>query len=335
MNNGKPIIGFSLGDANGIGPEILMKAFSKPFLLERCIPVVFADPKIFIEYKKILGWDKFTFHQPRSKEDVHGKKLNVIPIPSENFSLQPGKPTEASGKLALASLLASIEALKEGSIDAVVTCPIHKANMPEEFTFGGQTEFYQIHFDASASLMLMVMESIRIAVATNHIPVSEVSDALTTDLIIQKLKLLRHSLHVDFGLVKPKIAVLGLNPHASEGGKIGREDLEVVYPAVEAFQQEPELVKGPFPADGFFGSGEFAKYDGILAMYHDQGLVPFKILAQGGGVNFTAGLPIIRTSPAHGTAFGLAGKGKAKPTSLMDATMLALQLLKQREDNLK
>ncbi len=327
----RPVIGITVGDINGIGPEIIVKTLSDPRIMDWCTPVVFGSTRVLSFYKKVADQDDFQYAQVKQEgKFIHGK-VNVVACWEDMVNLDPGKITTEAGQAALKSLVKAVEYLKAGHIHGIVTAPINKENIQSEsFNFPGHTEYFTKEFEASQSLMLMVSEKFRIGVATGHIPLKEVANSLSKELILEKLKIMDQSLRSDFGIQKSKIAVLGLNPHAGEGGLLGNEENETIKPVIIQFKKEGNLVFGPYPADGFFGSGMAQQYDGILAMYHDQGLVPFKALSFGSGVNYTAGLSIVRTSPDHGTAYDKAGKNGANPDSFRSALYLTIDIIKKR-----
>jgi 4-hydroxythreonine-4-phosphate dehydrogenase len=332
----KPVIGISIGDVNGIGPEIIIKALDDPRITRYCTPIIYANGSIISYYRKALDRQNFNFYQTKGFENVNHKKVNVFNTWDEKVDITPGESTKNGGLYAIKSLEQAVEDLKEEKIHALVTAPLSKELVIEAgFDFPGHTEYLANATNTAENLMMMVLDQLRVAVVTGHIPVQEIKDKLTGELIETKLEIMIRSLKSDFAIKKPKIAVLGLNPHAGENGKIGKEDQEIIHPVIEKFKDRGELIFGPYPADGFFGSTQHKNFDGVLAMYHDQGLIPFKILSQGEGINFTAGLPIIRTSPAHGTAFNLAGKDLADSTSMLNSIFLAIDLAKQKFDDLK
>ena len=326
-------VGITHGDINGIGYEIIIKTFAASYLLELCIPVVYGDSKVASYHKKAVDLKDFTFNLVKNAEQTKEKRVNIINVYDDEVKIELGTSTEIAGKLALLSLEQAVEDLKKHYIDVLVTAPINKNNIQSpQFKFPGHTEYLAQKFGKKDYLMLMVADTLKIGTVTGHIPLKEVSDSLTKDLILSKIQILNRSLIEDFGIRKPKIAVLGLNPHAGDCGLLGKEEQDIIVPAINSAFENNMLVFGPFPADGFFGSSEYKKYDGIIAMYHDQGLIPFKTLAFDAGVNFTAGLPIIRTSPAHGTAYDIAGKDIASPDSFKEAVLLALEIYKNRKE---
>ena len=328
----KPRIGITIGDVNGIGPEVTIKALADSRLLNQFTPVIFGSTKVLSYYKKAFDIKDFDYTQYRGDKLQHNK-INVVNCWEEMIEINAGQETREAGNAALLALTTSVDYLKKDLIDAVVTAPISKNNIQSEtFKFPGHTEFYTQNFEAKDSLMFLTSEGFRVGVVTGHIPLKDVSKKITKELIQQKLKIMEESLVKDFGIKKPRIAVMGLNPHAGENGLLGEEDEKVIRPAITELKNKGKLIFGPFPADGFFGKGDYKKFDGILAMYHDQGLVPFKTLAFNSGVNFTAGLPIIRTSPDHGTAFDIAGKGEADERSMREAIFMACDVYKNRQE---
>lgn len=333
----KPVVGISLGDFNGIGPEIIMKVFSDSRLQKICIPVVYGSNKILVKYKKILHFEEeISFHQIRSIAEIHTKKVNVVNCWEEDHEIQPGTATETSGKCAVLALEKAADDLFSGEIDALVTAPLNKKNTySEKFPFPGHTEFLIKKAGGHECLMMMISDALKVGLVTTHIPLAEVKKNLTKEKLITKINILYKSLKNDFAIAKPKIAVLGINPHAGEEGLLGKEEEEIISPIIEELKTKGLLIFGPFAADGFFGSGQFKKFDAVLAMYHDQGLIPFKTIAFENGVNFTAGLPVIRTSPDHGTAYDIAGKMIADENSLRQAIYSACDLFKAKNEAVK
>ena len=329
-----PVVGISIGDVNGIGPEVIIKALSDKRMLGLMTPVIFGSSKVISFYRKQLEYDRFNFMTIKGIDDIAYGKVNVINCWEEMVELEPGKVTGAGGNAAWLALKQATEALKEGKVDALVTAPINKHNIQnEEFTFAGHTEFLAKTFEVKDNLMLLVHQGLRVGVVTGHIPLQQVSQKLTREKVRHKIKMLEQSLRQDFDILKPTIAVLGLNPHAGEAGLLGTEEADIIQPVIDELKQKGMLVFGPFPADGFFGNYLYQKFDGVMAMYHDQGLIPFKTLAFEEGVNFTAGLPVVRTSPDHGTAYDIAGKGEASPVSMREALYLACDVVKSRKMN--
>jgi len=330
---GKPILGITAGDINGIGLEVVLKALSHPKVLNICVPVIYGSSKVVSYHKNIVQLDDLTFVGQRNADRLALDKVNVVNIWNDDVNITLGKPTDIGGTFAQQSLEAAVKDLKLGLIDAIVTAPIHKKSMQlAGFEHVGHTEYLTQEFNAKDSLMLLVADSLRVGLATAHIPLKDVSKSITKERLISKLRIFSETLRIDFGFERPNIAVLGLNPHAGEEGMLGDEEEKIIRPAIVECKKNGMMAFGPFPADGFFGSGQFNKFDGILAMYHDQGLVPFKALTFGNGVNFTAGISVIRTSPDHGTAFDLAGKNEADPSSFLHAMFTAIDLYRNRKE---
>ena len=329
----KPRVGITLGDMNGIGPEVTIKALSDSRLLSMIIPVIYGSSKVLAFYKKQLNIEEFNYSQVRNRGQYLPKSINVVTSWDENLEAQPGKASTQSGQAALQALKQAATDLKEGLLDALVTAPIDKHTIhSNEFPFKGHTEFLAEFFGAPNHLMLLVNDTLRVGLVTGHVPLREVAPLITRERVESKLKALEQTLRKDFGIVKPKLAILGLNPHASDGGVIGDEDEKILKPLINDLKNQGKTVFGPFPSDGFFGGGNYQKYDGILAMYHDQGLIPFKSMAFDTGVNFTAGLPVVRTSPDHGTAYPIAGKNQASENSMRQAIYSAIDILKIRQE---
>ena len=326
------IAGISHGDINGIGYEVIIKALSDPSINDFCTPVVYGSPKVAAYHRKALNISNFSFNNIRSVEEAHTRKANMINCLDDNTRVELGKSTTHGGEAALISLERAVADLLSGKIDVLITAPIDKHNVQSDnFQFNGHTEYLKSKAGAAEVLMFMIGETMRIGIATGHVPLSKVPSLITSDLLIKKLKLMNQSLMYDFGIRKPRIAVLGLNPHAGDNSLLGNEEAEIITPAIQQAKSAGILAFGPFPADGFFGAGSFTKFDGILAMYHDQGLTPFKALSFDAGVNFTAGLPFVRTSPVHGTAFPIAGKGEASENSFRQAIYLACEIIRNRQ----
>ncbi len=326
-------VGITIGDINGIGPEVIIKALSNPKILEFCIPIIYGSAKVMSYHKNIVKTVDFSFITTGDPERASSSKVNVINCWDEEVKIELGSTTQDGGKFAHIAMDRALTDAKEGKIDGIITAPINKEAMKlASFDYPGHTEFFTENLGKKDSLMMMVSDNIRIALASNHIPISKVSEVLTKEKLIHKLKILNRSLIEDFGIAKPVIAVLGLNPHAGDNGVIGTEEDEIIRPVIIEAKKNGVHAVGPFAADGFFGSNKFSKVDGILAMYHDQGLVPFKALTFGTGVNFTAGLPIVRTSPDHGTGFDIAGKNEADESSFRQALYLALDLARNRKE---
>ncbi|MCC5946393.1 MAG: 4-hydroxythreonine-4-phosphate dehydrogenase PdxA [Bernardetiaceae bacterium] len=328
-----PHIGLTVGDFNGIGLEVVLKTLQDERIKNYCVPIIFASGRLMANYKRVLNMD-FAYHQNNKfeRENLHERKINIFNCWLDSVNLQPGKSTIEAGACAHMALEKSTEALKNGFIDAVVTAPINKHNMQSDsFQFAGHTEYYADRFGVKQNLMLLVSGSLRVGVVTGHIPLSKVSESLTQELIAEKLDILLASLKQDFGIQRPRVAVLGVNPHAGEEGLLGNEELKIINPVIKQFKEKGHFVFGALPADGLFGSLQYQKFDAILAMYHDQGLTPFKTLAFANGVNYTAGMPVVRTSPDHGTAYDIAGKNIADATSLRESLFLACDIVKNRK----
>ncbi len=333
MNQNKPAIGFSCGDLNGIGIETIIKTLSDNRIFEFCTPVVFASNKTINFYKKGLQELHFNSQSIKDFQRLNTKMVNVYSCWEDEVNITPGQLNETGGNYAIQSLKAAVQALKDGHIHALVTAPIHKKNVQSEtFQYTGHTPYLKDAFGVPDVLMLLTAENLRVALLTEHVPVGELSKHISREKIVSKLKILNQSLKKDFGITKPKIAVLGLNPHAGDEGLIGKEEEEIIKPAIKEAKQNDILCFGPYSADAFFARGQYDKFDAVLAMYHDQGLIPFKSLAIGEGVNYTAGLPVIRTSPDHGTAFDIAGKGKADESSLREAMFTAIDIYNSRNE---
>jgi 4-hydroxythreonine-4-phosphate dehydrogenase len=324
-----------MGDFNGIGPELVILGLTEPRLREICTPIVYGSSKVLNVYRKLFSVDKFSYNVIQQPNQAQPKKISVIDCITQADNVEPGKPSLEAGRGSYEALTRAVEDLKSGEIDALVTLPIDKSTIQSnDFQFPGHTEFLAKQFGVDESLMFMIHDRLRVAVVTGHIPLEKVSKAITVELIMKKLRIMNMSLKNDFNCEKPKIAVLGVNPHAGDNGLLGKEDKERIQKAVEDAQRERIFAMGPYSADGFFGMGTFKKFDAVLAMYHDQGLIPFKLMAGFEGVNFTAGLPVVRTSPDHGVAYNVAGKGEADPTSFIHAIYKAMDIYKERRDNL-
>ncbi len=331
-NNEKPVIGITTGDLNGIGTEVIIKTFADSRMLDLCTPVIFSSNKVLGFYRRLIAEATINFNNTKDLTKLNPKQVNIFNCWDEDVPIQPGVLTDVGGKYAVRSLQVATQCLKDGQLDAIVTAPIHKSNTNlADFPFTGHTPFFKEKFGAKDVLMILYSNRLRVALATEHIPIAKVAGSITKELLANKLMILRETLIRDFGIDKPKIAVLGLNPHAGDDGQIGTEEQTIIRPVIEGFRHKDALVYGPYSADAFFAGGSYTQFDAVLAMYHDQGLVGFKTLAQGEGVNYTAGLPIIRTSPDHGTAFDIAGKDLADPSSFREAVFQAITLLRQRD----
>lgn len=325
-------VGITHGDYNGIGYEIIIRTFMEHGMLELCTPIVYGYQKAAAAFRKTLNANDFNFYGIHSADKAARLHCNLISISEKDFPLEPGQATKPAGELAVLALEKAMADLQAGLIDVLVTAPINKhTTHSEQFPFAGHTEYLAKSCNSKEYLMLLVSGSLRVGTVTGHVPINEVAAKLSPEAIVKKLRVLNSSLIQDFGIRKPKIAVLGLNPHAGDGGVIGKEEEAIINPAIETANNEGILAMGPFAADGYFGSGTFRKFDAVLAMYHDQGLIPFKSLAFHEGVNYTAGLPIIRTSPDHGTAYDIVGKGIADPSSFREAIYLAIDVFRKRK----
>ena len=326
----KPVIGISIGDLNGIGTELIIKTFSDQRMLDMCTPVIFGSNKVINFYRKSAGEANINYQIIRDPSKAVFKQLNVYNCWEEDVNVTPGQLNEIGGKYAVRSFVTAAQALKEGKIQGLVTAPIHKNNTQSaEFNFTGHTPYLKSLFEVNDVAMLMVAENFRVALVTEHVPVSGIAKLITRENILSKLSLLNHSLIRDFGIDRPRIAVLGLNPHAGDEGLVGHEEQEIIKPVIKEARNN-YIVTGPFSADAFFARGLQHQFDAVLAMYHDQGLIPFKSLASTDGVNFTAGIPGVRTSPDHGTAFDIAGKNVADHTSFLAAVYKCLDIIEKR-----
>ncbi|MFT3902210.1 MAG: 4-hydroxythreonine-4-phosphate dehydrogenase PdxA [Niabella sp.] len=329
----KPVIGISCGDLNGIGIELIIKSFSDPRIIDICTPVIFASNKVINFYRKTVAEQNFIFQYTKEFDRLSTKQVNVFNCWEEEVVITPGQLNNTGGSYAVKSLQAAVQALKDGNIDGLVTAPIHKSNVQSAaFSYTGHTPFLRDAFNAKDVVMMLCAENMRVALVTEHVPIKDVAAHITTEAIVSKLLIINESLQKDFGINKPRIAVLGLNPHAGDEGLVGKEEQTIVKPAIKAAKDKNMLVFGPYSADAFFARGQYEKFDAVLAMYHDQGLIPFKSLALGEGVNFTAGLNAVRTSPDHGTAFDIAGKGIASHDSFLAAVYSCMDIITHRQE---
>lgn len=327
-------IGISIGDVAGIGLEVIIKTFSDSRIFEKITPIIYGNSTIAKVYRKGLNINDFSFNLIKNADEANPKRVNIIDVTKGELKFKYGVPSQITGELALKSLESATADLAANKIDALVTGPIDKNTIQSKgFTFPGHTEYLTKMANVEESLMLMIEDDLRVGVVTGHVPVKDIVNNISQEKILKKLNLTNQCLINDFGIEKPKIAVLGLNPHSGDNGLIGDEELTIINPAIEAANEEGILTFGPYSADGFFGSGNFTNFDAVLAMYHDQGLIPFKTLAYQGGVNYTAGLPIVRTSPAHGTAYDIAGKGIADESSFRQAVYSAYDIYSIRKRN--
>lgn len=335
----KPLIGFSCGDLNGIGMELIIKSLSDSRILDFCTPVIFASSKSINFYRKLLPDLNLVFTAIKDFTRPNLKQVNVFTCWEEDVAITAGQLNEIGGSYAYKSLKAAVDALKNNHLQGIVTAPIHKKNIQSaEFNYSGHTPYLKAAFGVDDVVMLLVASNMRVGLLTEHLPVTELAPHITKEAILSKLRIMSSSLTRDFGIDKPKIAVLGLNPHAGDEGLIGKEEETIIKPAIKEAKNNNLLAFGPYSADAFFARGQYEKFDAVLAMYHDQGLIPFKSLAIGEGVNYTAGLPIVRTSPDHGTAFDIAGKGIADESSFVAATFECIDIIKRRafyDDNRK
>jgi 4-hydroxythreonine-4-phosphate dehydrogenase len=330
--NSKIKVGISHGDINGIGYEVIIKTLMEPRILEMCTPVIYGSPKVAAYHRKALNVEHLPFNHVRGAQEASANKINIINCIDENIRVELGKSTPSAGESSLQALEKAVADLQKGLVDVLVTAPINKYNIQgEQFNFPGHSEYLAQQFKTDDFVMLMVSENLKVGVVTGHIPLSEVTKQITRKKILNKIRIINRSLVEDFQITNPRIAVLGLNPHAGDNGLIGKEELEIITPALEQARNEGITAMGPYPSDGFWGSGNYARFDAILAMYHDQGLIPFKLLSFERGVNYTAGLPIVRTSPAHGTAYDIAGEDKASPDSFREALYMAIDIYKNKQ----
>lgn len=327
-------VGITLGDMNGIGPEVILRTLSDSRLFQNIIPIVYGSNRVMNFYKKELGFDEINFQGAKDADQAVYKKANLISITREELLVEPGKVSLQAGKLAFESLQKAVQDLASNKIDVLVTGPINKKNIQSEaFSFPGHTEYLAKYSNVDDALMLMCSETLRVGVVTGHISLKEVNEHITKQSVLKKILAINKTLRNDFSIEKPKIAVLGLNPHAGDDGLLGTEEKDVISPAINEARDQGIFSIGPYPADGFFASSNWKNFDAVLAMYHDQGLIPFKSIAGEYGVNFTAGLPIVRTSPAHGTAYDLAGKGIANEQSFRQALYMACDIYQTRMEN--
>lgn len=332
MEDSKIRIGITQGDINGVGYEVILKTFADPVMLELCTPIIYGSPKVAAYHRKSLDLPT-NFSIVNSASEAAYNRLSVVNCTDDEVKVEFSKPDPEAGKAALGALEKAIEEFREGLIDVIVTAPINKHTIQSEgFSFPGHTEYIEERLgNGSKSLMILMKNDFRVALVTGHIPVRDIASSITKELIQEKLTIFHQSLKQDFGIGAPRIAVLALNPHAGDEGLLGTEEQEIIIPAIQEMAAKGMLCYGPYPADGFMGSGNFIHFDGVLAMYHDQGLAPFKALAMDEGVNYTAGLSVVRTSPAHGTAYDIAGKGLACEDSFRQAVYVAIDVFRNRQ----
>ena len=336
MSSRKLNVGITVGDINGIGPEVIIKALDNSLVLKKCVPIIYGSSKLMSFHKNILNNLDISFSTFTKEKGPRVDRINIVNCWEESVELSLGKMTEEGGKYARIALETAVNDLKDGVIDCLVTGPIHKKAMQlVGFEYPGHTEYLAHEFGSDEYMMTMVDGKLKVAVLSGHIPLSEVSSFLTKESLMKKIKTLDEILKKDFGIDKPLIGIMGLNPHAGDQGVIGKEEIDVIIPVIEECKTMGIRAMGPYGTDGFFGSSTYANFDGILAMYHDQGLIPFKTISQQNGVNYTAGLPIVRTSPDHGTAYDLAGKNKANPASMRNAIFSAVEIYNHRSEYAK
>lgn len=333
-NDAKKIkIGISIGDINSISPEIIIKTFKDERMFKYCTPIIYGSSRVLSYHKKVLQEEDFNYNIITSADRAKTETCNVLNCWTEDVSITIGRPSPEIGQFALRAIESALYDLQEGKIDMILTAPVNKSLLhTNENPFPGHTEYITQKFDGSASMMFLVSNRLRVGLVTNHVPVKDIAKHVSEKLIMKKLRIMNDSLKRDFGIVRPKIAVLGLNPHAGDSGLIGLEDMDIIKPTLEKAKNENMLVFGPYAADGFFGMGLYKQFDAVLAMYHDQGLIPFKTLSFGHGVNFTAGLPIVRTSPDHGTAYDIAGKNIASEQSFREAIFMGIDVIRHRQN---
>lgn len=327
-------LGITHGDTNGVGYEVIMKCFSSNDILELCTPIVYGSSKIMNYHRKALGLQTTQVNITRNAGYVKDSTLNVVDVINEDVKIELGQPGKQAGKAAFMALEAAVSDLKKGVIDVLVTAPINKENIhSEEFAFPGHTEYLEASLgDGEKALMILCSDKLRVALVTTHLPIAQVAGAITKEMIVEKLKAFDTSLQQDFNVQKPRIAVLGLNPHCGDNGVIGNEEKSIIEPAIQEANDNNVMCFGPYAADGFFGNAQYLRFDGVLAMYHDQGLAPFKVISMNDGVNVTAGLPYVRTSPDHGTGYDIAGQGIANEQSMRQAIYTAIDIFRNRKN---
>jgi 4-hydroxythreonine-4-phosphate dehydrogenase len=333
MSQPKPVIGISCGDLNGIGPELIIKTFADGRILEHCTPVIFGSNRVINFYKKATPELNLNYQTTKDFSRINPKQVNLFTCWEEEVAITPGQLSNDAGKYAVLSLQTAVAALKQKQIDGLVTAPIHKKNIQSpDFNYPGHTPYLKEMFGVNDVVMMLCAGNFRVALVTEHIPVSEIAKHITKEKILSKLAIIHSSLQKDFGIDRPRIAVLGLNPHAGDEGLIGNEEETIIRPAIKEAKNNNMIVVGPYSADAFFARRSFDSFDAVLAMYHDQGLIPFKTLASGEGVNYTAGLPAVRTSPDHGVAFDIAGKDKADASSFITAIFECIDIINRRAE---
>jgi len=328
--NDKPVIGVTIGDFNGIGPELILKTFSNELVFNYCTPVIYANTYLFKFYSKLLSYSTLNFNVVKKVSDIKKNQLNLRICNREIIEITPGSPSVQAGKFALDALQMAITDIKDGLITDILTCPIDKKSITDAgLSFNGHTQYFASEFESSAQMILM-NEEIKVSMVTGHTPFNDVIKSITKESVFEHIRLIHENLKADFAVIKPKIAVLGINPHGGDGGLMGREELDIILPAVKEAQKENILVMGPYAPDGFFGSKNSTNFDAVVGMYHDQVLIPFKQMAFTDGINYTAGLPIVRTSPDHGTAYDIAGKGIGDTSSFINALYLINKVRRNR-----
>ena len=332
QNNRKPIVGITQGDGNGIGYEVIIKSLADSRILESFTPVIYGSSKLFGFYRKLIhNIEDIDTYVVNSARDAKPRKVNIVNCLPDNTFVEPGQSTPEAAKSAIRALECAVRDIKSGDIDVLVTAPINKRAMSQEgFGYTGHTEYLEKEFGVKDVAMIMVSSTLKVAVVTGHIKLKDVASSITAEKIVGKLRLMKESLQRDFGIDNPRIAVLGLNPHCGDGGLLGDEEQQIILPAVKQANEEGIAAFGPYSPDGYFGLGNYGRFDATLAMYHDQGLGPFKALAFSEGVNYTAGLPVVRTSPDHGTAYDMAGRDEADPRSMLHAIYTAIDIFNNR-----
>lgn len=329
-----PVIGITQGDINGIGYEIILKTLSDSRIFDSFIPIIYGQSKVFSYYKKNFGMEELSYSVIRDYRQAQAGRINIINHTDEELKIEPGVSTDIAGRASFEALKIAVDDLYKKNIDALVTAPVNKNSIQsKEFSFTSQKEYISSFCNDYEPLMLMVWNKLRIGSITNHIPLRDVTSNITKEIILNKINVFNKTLQQDFGISHPRIAVMGLNPHIGEGGLYGKEDRDIIIPAIKEARDKGLLVFGPYSADGFFGCAAWLKYDGILCMYHDQAMIPFKVLAVDGGVNFTAGLPIIRTAADHGTGYDIANRNVADPNSFRHAIYLAIDIMRNRNNS--
>ncbi len=326
-------VGISHGDINSISYEVIIKSLMDSRITELCTPIIYGSPKVAAYHRKALNIENFSLNNISSADQSNSKRINIIDCFEEELKVELGQSTEIAGKASYDALEKATDDLKSGLIDVLVTGPINKDNIQsDKFAFAGHTEYLREKFESEDVLMFLISDELRVGVLVGHVPVKDVASLISKESVLNKINIMNKTLKQDFGIRKPKIAVLGLNPHAGDNGLIGDEEIEHIVPAINEARDKGVMALGPYPADGLFGSGDYKKYDAILAMYHDQGLAPFKALSFDTGVNYTAGLSVIRTSPAHGTAYGITGENIASEESFRNALYMAIDTFKKRKE---